>query len=57
MPEFADIPHPGSMIEPGQPVFTLFASAPTEAECINQLQAKAAECDRLFGVPTPATTV
>ncbi len=53
MPEFADIPHAGSVIEPGQPVFTLFASAATEAECVNQLKAKAAECDRLFGVPTP----
>ena len=51
--DFADIPHPGTRIEPGQPVFTLFAAAPTEAECIHQLKAKAAECDRLFGVPTP----
>lgn len=53
MPEFADIPHPGTLIEPGQPVFTLFASAPTEAECVHQLKARAAACDRLFGVPTP----
>lgn len=52
MPEFADIPHPGGVIEPGQPVFTLFASAATEPECINQLQVKAAACDALFGVPT-----
>ncbi|MFY7953626.1 MAG: hypothetical protein ACOVT5_14070, partial [Armatimonadaceae bacterium] len=51
MPEFADIPHPGSVIEPGQPVFTLFASASTEEECVNQLKAKAAACDRLFGIP------
>lgn len=53
MPEFADIPHPGTLIEPGQPVFTLFASAPTEAECVHQLKARAAVCDRLFGVHTP----
>jgi predicted ATP-grasp superfamily ATP-dependent carboligase len=53
MPEFADLPHAGSVIEPGQPVFTLFAGAATEAECVNQLRAKAAACDRLFGVPTP----
>lgn len=52
-PEFADIPEPGTLIEPGQPVFTLFAAAATEAECIHQLRAKAAACDRLFGVPTP----
>lgn len=53
MPDFADIPHPGSVIEAGQPVFTLFAAAATEEECVNQLKAKAAACDRLFGVPTP----
>lgn len=53
VPEFADIPHAGSVIEPGQPVFTLFAAAATEAECVNQLRARAAACDRLFGVPTP----
>lgn len=51
MPHFADIPHAGSVIEPGQPVFTLFASASTEEECVNQLKAKAAACDRLFGIP------
>jgi predicted ATP-grasp superfamily ATP-dependent carboligase len=53
LPGFADIPEPGAVIEPGQPVFTLFAGAATEAECIHQLKAKAAECDRLFGVSTP----
>lgn len=53
MPHYADIPHAGSVIDFGQPVFTLFASATTEAECVNQLKAKAAACDRLFGVPTP----
>ena len=53
IPEFADIPHPGSVVESGQPVFTLFASAATEAECVHQLKVKAAACDRLFGVPTP----
>jgi uncharacterized protein len=53
MPDFADLPHAGSVIEPGQPVCTLFAAASTEAECVHQLKAKAAECDRLFGVHTP----
>jgi predicted ATP-grasp superfamily ATP-dependent carboligase len=53
MPHFADIPHAGSVIEPGQPVFTLFASAATEEECVHQLKARAAKCDQLFGVPTP----
>jgi predicted ATP-grasp superfamily ATP-dependent carboligase len=54
VPEFADIPHAGSVVEPGQPVFTLFAAAATEAECVKQLKARAAACDRLFGVPTPS---
>lgn len=53
LPEFSDIPEPGTLVEPGQPVFTLFAAAATEAECIHQLRATAAACDRLFGVPTP----
>lgn len=52
MLNYADIPHAGNNIESGQPVFTLFARAITEAECVNQLKVKAAECDRLFGVPT-----
>jgi predicted ATP-grasp superfamily ATP-dependent carboligase len=53
MPHFADIPHPGSVIDAGQPVCTLFAAAANEEDCVHQLKARAAECDRLFGVPTP----
>ena len=34
-------------------VSLVFADAATEAECIHQLKAKAAACDRLFGVSTP----
>lgn len=52
-PDFVDIPHPGDVIEPGQPVVTLLADGPTEAGCLATLKARAAELDRLFGVPTP----
>jgi predicted ATP-grasp superfamily ATP-dependent carboligase len=53
VPDFADIPEPGTVIEPGQPVLSLLVGTTSEAECVNQLKAKAADCDRLFGVPTP----
>lgn len=52
-PDFADIPHPGEVIEPGQPVLTILTDADTEAECLAKLKARAAELDRLFGFPTP----
>ena len=52
-PDFADIPHPGDVIEPGQPVLTILAEADTETECLRRLQSKAAELDHLFGVPPP----
>jgi predicted ATP-grasp superfamily ATP-dependent carboligase len=53
-PDYADIPEPGTLTEPGQPVLTIFAEAATEAECVEQLKRQAAELDQLFGVPTPA---
>lgn len=46
--DFADIPHPGSRIEAGQPVITIFAKGNTEANCLQSLQRRAAELDRLF---------
>jgi predicted ATP-grasp superfamily ATP-dependent carboligase len=52
-PDFADIPHPGEVIEPGQPVLTILTDADTEAQCLVKLKARAAELDRLFGFPTP----
>lgn len=52
-PDFADIPHPGEAIEAGQPVVTLLADGPTEAAVLATLKARAADLDRLFGVPTP----
>jgi predicted ATP-grasp superfamily ATP-dependent carboligase len=53
-PDFADIPHPGEVIEPGHPVLTVLAEAGTGAECLSRLQSRAAELDRLFGFPTPS---
>jgi predicted ATP-grasp superfamily ATP-dependent carboligase len=51
--DYADIPHAGSRIEKGQPVITIFAQGDTEADCLQLLQRRAAELDRLFGAPTP----
>lgn len=51
-PDYADVPHPGDVIEPGQPVLTILAEAETESECLRRLQSRAADLDRLFGVPT-----
>lgn len=44
--EYADIPHPGEIIERGRPVLTLFASAATFADCEMKLQEKARTLDR-----------
>ena len=44
--EYADIPHPGEIIEQGRPVLTLFASGPTVADCETNLREKAAALDR-----------
>jgi predicted ATP-grasp superfamily ATP-dependent carboligase len=51
--DFADVPHPGEVIEAGHPVLTILTEADTEAECLSRLQSRAAELDRLFGFPTP----
>lgn len=53
-PDFADLPHPGDRIEPGQPVLTILTEAATEDECLARLRSRAAELDRLFGVPVGA---
>ncbi len=44
--EFADIPHVGEVIGPGQPVLTLFASSATVSECEMKLREKAEAIDR-----------
>jgi predicted ATP-grasp superfamily ATP-dependent carboligase len=49
-PEFADIPDPGSVVEPGQPVLTILAESTSEAECLARLKSRAAELDQLFGL-------
>ncbi len=45
---FADIPEPGSIIEAGQPVVTLFTTADDPEACRQQLKATAAALDRLL---------
>jgi predicted ATP-grasp superfamily ATP-dependent carboligase len=53
-PNFADIPRPGEVIEPGHPVLTILAEGAGEGECLSRLQSQAAELDRLFGFHTPS---
>ncbi len=48
LPDFADIPDAGSVIEPGCPVLTLFATGRTPKEVRERLQSRAAELDSLF---------
>jgi predicted ATP-grasp superfamily ATP-dependent carboligase len=48
VPGFADIPEPGSVIEPSSPVLTFFATGSTPAEVRGRLQSRAAELDALF---------
>jgi predicted ATP-grasp superfamily ATP-dependent carboligase len=43
---YADIPHAGEKIERGQPVMTVFASAPTAEQCRANLQEKSQALDR-----------
>ena len=53
VPDFADIPDTGSVIEAGQPVLTFFASGDTPAAVRTELQSRAAELDSLFAEHTP----
>ena len=50
-PDFADIPAAGTTIERGQPVLTIFADGDTEETVLHRLKLRAAELDRLFGIP------
>jgi hypothetical protein len=55
MPAFADIPHPGDQIEAGRPLLTLLVRAESEAACLAELRARAAELDAwLYDNPTVA---
>jgi predicted ATP-grasp superfamily ATP-dependent carboligase len=49
IPEFADIPSPGTVIEQGQPVLTLFAQGIDRNEVMSKLGVKAGIVDRLLG--------
>jgi predicted ATP-grasp superfamily ATP-dependent carboligase len=42
VPDLADIPDPGTVFEPGQPVLTLLAAAPTVAACRLELKRRRA---------------
>lgn len=53
LPDFADIPEPGSVIEAGWPVLTIFSAGSSRAECRELLQSRAAELDQLFSEATP----
>ncbi len=44
--EFADIPRTGERIERGMPIMTVFARAPDEAACLDDLRRKAQSLDR-----------
>ncbi len=48
IPWFADIPEPGTDIEPGMPVLTFFATGATAAAVRERLLARAAELSQLF---------
>lgn len=48
-PDYADIPHPGDVIERGQPVLTILAEAANADNCLARLQIHARELDQLFG--------
>ena len=48
LPPFADVPDPGSRIEPGWPVFTLFEAGSSPAAVRARLQSRAAELDARF---------
>jgi predicted ATP-grasp superfamily ATP-dependent carboligase len=48
MPEFADIPRPGTPIEAGQPVLSFYGRAASAAACEEQLRKRAALLDRLL---------
>jgi predicted ATP-grasp superfamily ATP-dependent carboligase len=48
MPAYADIPMPGTEIDPGQPVLSFFVRGGSTAECLQRLQNQAATLDRLL---------
>ena len=53
LPQFADIPHPGSAVEAGFPVLTVFAKGSSASEVRERLQSRAAELDLLFADAHP----
>lgn len=52
-PDFADIPHAGDAIERGHPVLTILADGADYGDCLDRLQSRAADLDRLFATCHP----
>jgi len=43
LPKIADIPAPGQLFSPGDPVCTVFGHAPSETDCLAQLAERVAQ--------------
>jgi predicted ATP-grasp superfamily ATP-dependent carboligase len=43
--DFADLPHPGDVIEAGRPILTIFADGADEVACLSALRGRAAEVE------------
>jgi predicted ATP-grasp superfamily ATP-dependent carboligase len=48
LPEFADIPRAGEVIEQGLPIITMFARGDAITDCLNQLRLRAHTLDHLL---------
>ncbi|MDZ4782884.1 MAG: ATP-grasp domain-containing protein [Planctomycetia bacterium] len=53
-PVVADIPQPGSRIEPNWPICTVFAEGSTDADVVENLRSRAMEISRVLAISTPA---
>jgi uncharacterized protein len=53
LPAFADIPHPGAVIEIGWPVLTILVSGSSPDEVRERLQSRAAKLDQLLAGSSP----
>jgi predicted ATP-grasp superfamily ATP-dependent carboligase len=49
LPDYADIPHAGELIERGNPILSFFGRGATPAECERRLRAIAADLDQRLG--------
>jgi predicted ATP-grasp superfamily ATP-dependent carboligase len=49
LPEYADVPMPGTRIGPGEPICTVFADGASEDQCLGRLLEAAGRLRREFG--------